>query len=85
MAHMARGYGNTVTQWQVTGYHPAEDPMIGVSRLDRKIERSKKIGVLLTNWFSNAIVASGTILACAAVIAIVTILADYIGDFVGVW
>lgn len=82
MAHMARGYGNATTQWQVSGYHPEFDPALHEDRLDRRIDRSKRIGSLLMNWFWNTIVAGGIVLSGVLFVAVAVLIVTYTGNYI---
>lgn len=73
MARTAIDYNDTTTQWQVNGYKFGFVPYSDEDKLEKKINCSKKIETLLTNWFWNTIIAGG-ILLCGSLFVSATVL-----------
>lgn len=84
MARMTRGYGNTTTttQWQINGYHPGFDQALHEDKLDWRINRSKRIGTLLMNWFWNTIVAGGILLSGVMFAAVAVLIVAYTSNYI---
>lgn len=81
MSHMARGYGNTTTQWQISGYHPEYDPRVTDNRLGRRIERSRRIGTLLGNWLWNTLIAGGIVVSATLAVAAAAVIISYVTEY----